>query len=34
MGNQLKLSYYLRVTVGRAYSTPLEKKIEFFVSLP
>ncbi len=30
----MKLYYYLRVTVGRAYSSPLEKKLEFFITLP
>ncbi len=33
-GNQVKLSYFLRVSVGRSYSSSLSKKQEIYVSLP
>ena len=33
-GSQVKLSYFLRVTVGRSYSSSLSKKLEIYVSLP
>jgi vacuolar protein sorting-associated protein 26 len=33
-GNQVKLTYYLRVTVGRSYASKITKFKEVFVSLP